>query len=202
MSFFIFLITEARIYKFFFHFRARIDIFDCMHSNRLLELFKNKLIIEELSGSDICYLLEKAPRIRKTLNTEAIKVGVQIHPYLYKCLEDQSVEDFEFLSKLPCSEFKKVTSDSVWLKKQKIVVLENTLMLQNITLDNGNQVDLFECLGKKQAKELINDYDLVKSLSRDIVVNIMNRKCCEFFDKQTTIVALKAHPGKFFNNMY
>ena len=59
-------------------------------------------------------------------------------------------------------------------------------------------MDLFDCVGKKQAKKLISDYDLVKRLSRDSIVNIMNRKCCEFFDKQTTVVALKAHPGKFF----
>ena len=142
--------------------------------------------------------MEDYKNIRELLDEDSIQVGFGLYPDLYKDLGDQTLHDRDVLRLLHCDVFQTIVKDTDFLNGLDEDVLETTLMFQNITSNDGTQVDLFDCVGKKQAKKLISDYDLVKRLSRDSIVNMMNRKCCEFFDKQTTVVALKAHPGKFF----
>ena len=42
--------------------------------------------------------------------------------------------------------------------------------------------------------KLLKNFDLVKRLPRDNMVQILNQKCCEFFDMETTDTALRVYP--------
>ena len=139
-------------------------------------------------------LIEKSEKVRGLLDIDLVTLGLEEHPDIYKFLGPNSLSDENFLSVLPCKTFKRAANDTDFLLEQNEKVLETITFFSNISLENGNKTEFFECLGKKNARKLLGNRTVVKHLPLSLVVKIVNEKCCKFFDEKTTDSALIAHP--------
>ena len=139
-------------------------------------------------------LIEKSEKVRGLLDLDLVTLGLEEHPDIYKFLGPNSLTDENFLSVLPCKTFKRAANDTDFLLEQNEKVLETITFFSNISLENGNKTDFFECLGKRNARKLLGNRTVVKHLPLRLVVKIVNEKCCKFFDEKTTDSALIAHP--------
>ena len=143
-------------------------------------------------------LIEKSEKVRGLLDLDLVTLGLEEHPDIYKFLGPNSLTDENFLSVLPCKTFKRAANDTNFLLEQNEKVLETITFFSNISLENGNKTDFFECLGKRNARKLLGNRTVVKHLPLRLVVKIVNEKCCKFFDEKTTDSALIAHPTLAF----
>jgi hypothetical protein len=155
---------------------------------------KQRSFVKLLGGDFIAKRIEDSENIRRLLDKDSVRLGLEIFSDLYKGLGDKSLSDEKFLEILPCDAFKMAVEDSNFILNISPEVLYKMIFFSNITLEDGSKTDLYHCVGARRTKALLTNYDLVRRFSRDNMVQISNEKCCDFFDKATTDTALKTYP--------